>query len=450
MIRCLPVSRVKSLPWYGVVCLGFFLTMLTTHRADARSWKYLSELSEEERSNIDPRTDTPRDATLSYLPAEPYPFTPPYTVEEMGLRAMEFPHIARWNFAMIEDFGSIMPTGYLTTGKTVVLSIYPEPEGLVGYFKSTPGEIYSRWLSQDTYPPENVGNQMLMLQHRTDQTATTKTDLFIYSPVLRRVRRLPQPRRQDRFPDNPMTYDDFLGRDAWEFTWRMIGTDVLYETVRFPKTRQTITLMASDGTLKDTPAASLKMMGDEYPYYTAEGGVPCYVVEARAKSDWLSDYYAPRIIYWLDQHYFYPLRTEQYGPNGELVAMETRLAELFNPDLKERGYHNVITIWWNAQLDFLAYGVHDSHRRRQWSEKDKETYFNPDFMRRVWFPIPMKTQATVRVPEDFFLRPHLDRDKFPEDRKITLTPEVDARIRAQDAVGHLVFTATLANAPQAP
>jgi hypothetical protein len=192
------------------------------------------------------------------------------------------------------------------------------------------------------------------------------------------------------------------------------------------------------------------MMGDDYPYYTPEGGVPCYVVEATAKSDWLSDYYVPRIIYWLDQHYFYPLRTEQYGPDGELVAMETRLAALLNPDLKERGYHNVVTTWWNAQLDFLAYGVHDGHRRRQWSEKDKETYFNPDFMRRVWFPIPIKTQAAVRIPEDFFLRPRLDRDKFPAERKLIIAPEVEARIRAQDAAGHLVFTETVAGIQPKP
>lgn len=75
---------------------------------------------------------------------------------------MEFPHIARWNFAMIEDFGSVMPTGYLFTGKTIVLSVYPEPEGLVGYFNAKPGEVYARWLSQDTYPPENLGNQFLI------------------------------------------------------------------------------------------------------------------------------------------------------------------------------------------------------------------------------------------------------------------------------------------------
>ena len=84
--------------------------------AEPRSWKYLGELSEEERKNIDLQTDTPRSMSLPYFPAEPYPFTAPYTAEEMGIRAMEFPHMARWNHVQIEDYGSIMPTGYLFSG----------------------------------------------------------------------------------------------------------------------------------------------------------------------------------------------------------------------------------------------------------------------------------------------------------------------------------------------
>jgi hypothetical protein len=126
MTRRLAVSWVVffSACW-GAVCPGLFLTRPPLLWAEARGWKYLNELSGAERRNIDPRTDTPRDTVLPYLPTEPYPFVPPYTVEEMGIRAMEFPHIARWNFAMIEDFGSIMPTGYLSTGKTIVLSLYP-------------------------------------------------------------------------------------------------------------------------------------------------------------------------------------------------------------------------------------------------------------------------------------------------------------------------------------
>jgi hypothetical protein len=405
-----------------------------------RTWRALSELSQEELARIDLSPETPRDSQIPYLPAEPYPFTPPYTAEEMGYRAMEFPHMPRWSCVQIEDSGVLMPSGYLFTSRIITLVHHRAPEGLVGQLTATPGEAYSRWLAQDVAPPENYGNQMLFITYRTDQDAIKKADLFGYSPTLRRVRRFPQPRRQEKFPNWPMTYDDFLGRDAWEFSWRILGTDVLHETVRFPKTRQVITLASADGSFTDVPAHALKLMGKEYPHYTPDGGVKCYVVEAKAKTEWLADYYAPRVLYWLDQHYFYPLRTEQYGRDGEILFIEERVAELMNPRLKERGYHNLISLWWDPQQDFYSYGVHDAQQLREWSEKDLAVFFSPDFMRRAWFVEPLKTQAAVHSPEEFFLRPHLYREKFPQEREIVLSADLQARIQAQEAAGRMVFT----------
>lgn len=419
-----------------------FLAWATFSERDGigRTWRALSELSKEELARIDLSPETPRDPQIPYLPAEPYPFTPPYTAEEMGYRAMEFPHMPRWSCVQIEDSGVLTPSGYLFISKIITLVHYRAPEGLLGQLTAKPGESYSRWLAQDVAPPENYGNQLLFITYRTDQNTSKKADLFGYSPALRRVRRFPQPRRQEKFPNQPMAYDDFLGRDAWEFSWRILGTDVLSETVRFPKTRKTITLLSPDGSFTDTPVHTLKLMGEEYLYYTPEGRVKCYVVEARAKAEWLPDYYAPRILYWLDQHYFYPLRTEQYGREGQLLLVEERVAKLMNPQLQERGYHNLITLWWDPQQDFYSYGVHDGQQLRQWSEQDQEVFFNSDFMRRVWFPVPLKTQATVRSPEEFFLRPHLYREKFPEERKIVLPAELEARIQAQEEAGRIVFT----------
>lgn len=63
----------------------------------AKTWKTVAELSAKEKARIDLSTDTPRDATFPYLPAELYPFSPPYTAEEMGFRSMEFPHQPRWS-----------------------------------------------------------------------------------------------------------------------------------------------------------------------------------------------------------------------------------------------------------------------------------------------------------------------------------------------------------------
>jgi hypothetical protein len=431
----------------GFLCLGllFFssLAWATLSGGDSKTWQVLSELSEEELARIDLSPKTPRDPEISYLPAEPYPFTPPYTAEEMGYRAMEFPHMPRWSCVQIEDGGVLTPSGYLSTIKVVVLVDYRAPEGLVGQLTAKPGEVYSRWLTQDIAPPENYGNQLLFITYRTDQTASKKADLFGYSPALRRVRRFPQPRRQERLANWPLTYDDSVGRDAWEFSWHILGTDVLYETVRFPKTRRIITLASADGSFTDVPVDTLKLMGEEYSHYTPDGGVKCYVVEARPKAEWLPDYYAPRILYWLDQHAFYPLRIEIYGKEGKPVFLEERMAKLMNPRLQEQGYHNLIAVWWDVQQDFYGYSVHDAQELREWSEKDLAVFFSPDFMRRGWFPAPLKTQAAIRTPEEFFLRPRLHREKFPQQRKIVLPADLEARIQAQEAAGRIVFIESL-------
>lgn len=150
-IRCL--RYIIFTFWVGV-CSG--VLPLLAH-AESRTWKYVHELSEHERRALDPRTDTPRDATLPYLPAEPYPFTAPYTAEEIGYRMMEFPHMAWWNHVQIEDYGAITHTGYLFSGKIIILAMHDSPEGLEGYLRKKPGEVFTRWLAQDTAPPENLG-----------------------------------------------------------------------------------------------------------------------------------------------------------------------------------------------------------------------------------------------------------------------------------------------------
>jgi hypothetical protein len=52
---------------------------------------------------------------------------------------------------------------------------------------------------------------------------------------------------------------------------------------------------------------------------------------------------------------------------------------------------------------------------------------------------PLKSQATVPDPETFFLRPAVYREKFPQERRVVLTARLEARIRAQEAAGRLVF-----------
>ena len=105
----------------------------------------------------------------------------------------------------------------------------------------------------------------------------------------------------------------------------------------------------------------------------------------------------------------------------------------------DKGYGILFNHYWDVTLDYMRYSVHDAHEIREWSEKDRDVFFNPGVLPRVWFFAPLKSQSEVLTPEEYFLRPTLERDKFPAARKITLAPEIEAKYQAQEAAGHLVF-----------
>lgn len=421
------------------IVLALFGTV-TLVSAQERTWKTVDELDAETRALFDPATATPRDSAIPYIPAEPYPFAPPYTAEEMGFRSAEFVHISRWDYSLVDVFGVITSSGYINQGATVGYIATGGRPGFGGYMHDKhAGEIYTRWLMFDTFPPENEGAQQLWLPYRTDNAFRTKMDFFIYSPQLRRVRRQPEPRRDQRFPDNAQTFDDVIGRDPWEFEWQLLGTDVIYETMRFPSTRPTITLNVAGQGFVERQTASLKPMGDSFPHYRADGGVECWVLKATARPDWLPGYAEKYLVLWLEKNTFYPLRQEKYGADGQLMMIETRLAELQNPALGEFGYAAMMSTYWNVEYDLIGYSNHDAHTLHDWTPEEEQMIFNAEFMRRQWQVEPLKTQAIIGSPDEFLMRPHLYPEKFPDARNPTLPPEIDARYRAQEAAGKLVF-----------
>lgn len=404
-----------------------------------QTWQYVSELSEAEKAEIDLRAATPRDPQVPYLPAENFPFSPPYTAEEMGLRAMEFPHSPFWNCTLIDIGVTVTHTGFLDQRVSIISILYlPENGFLEHLYQTRPGQQLYRWLQQAVAPPERYGTQTLFIGYRTDQSFTTKLDMSAYAPSLRRIRRQPQPRREDRLPNGAETIDDLIGRDAWEFSWRILGTDTLYDTVRFPVTRQSVILTDEKGAYIEVPASEIRLMGKDYPAYTVDGGVPCYVVEAVPKEEWLPDYYLSKLIYWFDKRSFFPLRIEEYDRESKLVFIDARIATRANLKLRERGYAVLFDLWWDIPIDLMTASVHGI-MKKEWSEQDKEIFFSPGFMRREWFLESPKSLMGLEAPEEFYLRPRLDAEKFPQDRKIDIPREVAARIEAQEREGHLVF-----------
>src|SRR5262245_49604534 len=122
-----------------------FLVSFSLSRAWAESsqsgktWRLATELTAEERKLFDPRSETPRDPQYPNLPAERYPFEPPYTAEEMGYRAMEFSHSPWWSCNLIDVTGALTAHGYLHTSKMYSPIFYvPNAEGHQGFA----GELY--------------------------------------------------------------------------------------------------------------------------------------------------------------------------------------------------------------------------------------------------------------------------------------------------------------------
>jgi hypothetical protein len=411
------------------------------------TWRGVEDLTPDELALFDPATNTPRDSAISYIPAATYPFEAPFTAEEMGYRSSAFVHISRWDYMLVDSFGVVTSSGYINQGASVGFVAVNGRKGLPGYmFDTKPGETYAKWTLYDVFPPESEGTQQLWFPARTDMENRTKMDFFIYTPGLRRVRRQPEPRRDQRFPDNSQTFDDVIGRDAWEFEWQLLGVDTLHETIRFPSTRPTITLNVAGQGFVERRSDSLKMMGDTFPHYRSDGGVDCWVVKATAKPDWLPDYNEKYLVMWLEKNTFYPLRIEKYGTDGRLIMVETRLAEQQNPTMGEFGYAALSTIYWNLDYDLVGYSFHDAHTVRDWTDEEEAMIFTAEFMRREWLLEPLKTQTLIHDPEEFFLRPHIYADKFPGHRNPSLPAEIELRYQAQEAAGKLVFeTGTDAN-----
>jgi len=170
---------------------------------------------------------------------------------------------------------------------------------------------------------------------------------------------------------------------------------VLYETVRFPSTRPTITLNVVGQGFVERSGADIKLMGDDFDHYLPGGGVACWVIKATAKPDWLPDYNEKYLVLWLEKTTFYPLRREKYGTDGRLIMIEDRLAEKQNPALGDFGYAAMASIYWNVDHDLIGYSLHDAQGLRDWTEEQKKMIFTAEFMRRQWLVEPLKTHAIL-------------------------------------------------------
>ena len=62
------------------------------------------------------------------------------------------------------------------------------------------------------------------------------------------------------------------------------------------------------------------------------------------------------------------------------------------------------------------------------------------FLVAVLLPVgPLKSQVLIGDPDEYFMRPHLFPGKFPGARNVSIPADLEARVRAQNEAGHLIF-----------
>ena len=351
---------------------------------------------------------------------------------------MEFPHSPLWNRLVLDLSSTVTSTGLLHQEIGIVATLYLPERGFLGHLYDTrPGQALFRWLSYSVVPPQPQGEpSSLLVGYRTDQTFATPAERLLLRPGLPPLRSRIE--REYQAANRVGTFADILGRNAWEFSWRILGTDMLLHTVRFPTTLQNIRLPDKNGRPFVIPTRDIKLMDHTYPAYTPEGGVPCYVVEAVPKEDWLADSSLSKLVYWLDQRSFFPLRIEQYDEVGKLSLITVRVATHANPQLGERGYAVFIEVMWDLHRDVMTASLHGIFPK-EWSEEERRLFFQPNQMSSRWFPPALEGAIQLTRPEEFYLRPLLDVEKFPEERRIELSSELTESILAQEREGRLVF-----------
>jgi len=432
--------------WAAIVCVErgllflFVAVLLAGASAETgdRTWRYVRELPAADQAKLDLCTTTPRNAQLPYLPAERFPFTPPYTAEEMGLRAMEFPHSPLWNGLVLDIGTTITSTGFLQQEVSLIATLYLPEQGFPGHlYQIQPGQELFRWLSYSVMPPQPADEPpSLLIGYRTDLTFPTPAETLIFRPALLPLRSRLE--REDRAPNRVGTFADALGRNAWEFSWQLLGTDVLSHTVRFPVTSGTVLVPDARGNPLSMPTSEIKLMGHDYPAYTVDGGVQCYVVEAVPQPEWLPDSSLSKLIYWLDQRAFFPLRLEQYDTVGKLTLITVQVATRANPQLGERGYAALLELSWDLARDLMTASTHRVILK-DWTKEERRYFFHPVEMPREWLPPEAGNWVQFSEAAQFYLRPSLDADKFPHERTLALPPHLAARLADQERAGQLVF-----------
>jgi hypothetical protein len=416
-----------------------------------RTWKYVEELNTAEQQywQIDARWshEIPRDKEFPLYPEKKYPFSYPYTGEELsalgeaggggtvmcGLQSHHGYHISRTKDrnGVVSKSDAICQT--IKHFKTFAEQLYV----------LKPGQEQGAFLTVVASPPESAGTAVLSKFYKDGPGVTKVEDRWIYAPSIRRVRRFSGASGDDYVQGGIGTYDDSFLRDFWKYDSKIIGVDILYES-----------------------ANTKKPYGPIAGPYRSDGGIECYVV---LHKHYKKNYYLSQWITWYEKKTLHAIRTEQWDRRGNFKQVtESGLAgqvryfgKLIYP--WEEGYKGGLTPdgaerrailhgggpthAWDVELNMEVYTLPDVPDEKVPYEQfgPLNVYINGESWDRLFQPQRIENPFPKPVPvvnfqaKDFPPHPPLYRDKFSKYRAINLPSEIQNRIRNEEQNNRKLF-----------
>jgi len=380
-------------------------------------WKYVEELTPEELKlwQVDPRwsTEVPRHKEFGHLPAEIYPFEPPFTGEELAFLAEDitFPGTdckdEAAHLATINKRGHMLQVSWMFKTKFYYADFAEK------IYRLKPGDIETKHLIIYDFPPEERGRGILLWDVKDAPDSKTEQERWIYYNSLRRVRRVQGGAGQDNLLETDFTYDDDFMRDTWEHTHKLIGIDTIYEI-----------------------NGRTKFLGKAGPY-TPDGGVECYVVLSKPGAPWApsKDYYLSQWVTWYDRHSYAAVRIEQWDRKGNLFKIHGKCYDNWDQVSRQpRDKRDEL-----IRMEWYAWDLDIDHE--SWARLVPPTKFHVDcpddvftvrYMQdqRLWRS-DFDTVPRLKSPEELPPKPPLWPDKFPKYRNVVIPDDLQKKIAAE-------------------
>lgn len=382
-----------------------------------------------------------------WQPKEEYPFKQPYTGVELMYLSWD-DHWLLWagKYQKVNSRISarLNKRGLLTqrAGGFATKVIYDNYKDAYLYDKDKDGKvkaggIYARMLNIYMTPADVRGSgnvQLFRLNSPKDRWVLS--DMWSYSPGLRRVTRFQGGDRQDEFAGTPLTVDDIGGRQTWEEEHLLIGEDVLYQIALDPQIIAPAREHNTGDFKKDGEWIAKNLdpsRGEELGTnpYRPDGGIECWVVLSR----WAKrtenppfgshvfpspkQYYLKYRLTWVEKVTKLGVYSEQYDHSNRLIKWGFMANYMLHPGGFVNGGWAIASYQaYDLRRHFTSWGRYDAFDTGPKNGIVPDDWFTPEhlFREHYWGKMKMKPIKNV---EEFAPPPSPFRSKFPKYRKGT-------------------------------